>query len=109
MRSAIGDRPIRAARKANGLTATELAAMVGVSGHHLNQCEIGARSASPALLERIADALDVSVEELSGIEPLRSTAERAYEEGHVIGYDEGFEAGYSQALIDSAVEEDTNV
>ncbi len=83
--------PMRLARRAAGMTITELAAAVGVSGQHLYGCESGARRASDALMNRISEALDVPIEELDGRSPFIDPLDRAYDAGFAAGFDEGYE------------------
>lgn len=61
----LGDR-IRRFRLAKGLTQTELGKMVGVSQRVITYYEVRGVSPPPDLLVRIADALDVSLDELFG-------------------------------------------
>ncbi|WP_217913108.1 helix-turn-helix domain-containing protein [Miltoncostaea marina] len=85
---------VRRVRRMLEITPTELAAKVGVSTGHITGFESGTRTISGSLLARIADELDVPVEELSGDEPFQSPVDRAY--------GDGFHAGYEQALADAA-------
>lgn len=55
---------IQEARKAAGMTQTELANAAGVSQPYIVDLERGARGAKPETWERIASALGVTVEEL---------------------------------------------
>ncbi|MEX1243805.1 MAG: helix-turn-helix transcriptional regulator [Thermoanaerobaculia bacterium] len=61
----LGDR-IRRFRLAKGLTQTDLGKMVGVSQRVITYYEVRGVSPPPDLLVRIADALDVSLDELFG-------------------------------------------
>jgi transcriptional regulator with XRE-family HTH domain len=61
----LGDR-IRRFRLAKGLTQTELGKMVGVTQRVITYYEVRGVSPPPDLLVRIADALDVSLDELFG-------------------------------------------
>jgi len=62
---ALGER-IRKFRLAKGLTQTELGKMVGVTQRVITYYEVRGVSPPPDLLVRIADALDVSLDELFG-------------------------------------------
>jgi transcriptional regulator with XRE-family HTH domain len=64
-KSVLGER-IRKFRLAKGLTQTELAKMVGVTQRVITYYEVRGVSPPPDLLVRIADALDVSLDELFG-------------------------------------------
>lgn len=64
----LGDR-IRRYRLAKGLTQAELAKLVGASQRMINYYEVHGVSPSPDLLVKIADALDVSIDELFGRKP----------------------------------------
>lgn len=55
---------IREIRKAKQMTQVELARLAKVSQPHIHDLENGYRRASPEALERIATALDVTVDEL---------------------------------------------
>ncbi|MGH9366332.1 MAG: helix-turn-helix domain-containing protein, partial [Thermoanaerobaculia bacterium] len=61
----LGDR-IRKFRLAKGLTQTELGKMVGVTQRVITYYEVRGVSPPPDLLVRIADALDVWLDELFG-------------------------------------------
>ena len=54
--------PLRRWRKANGVTLTMLASMVGVTPSHLSDFERGRNGASMALLKRLHQATDGQVE-----------------------------------------------
>lgn len=60
-----GDR-LRALRERRGITQEQLAALAGVSQPLISFAESGRRGISHAMLIRLADALRVSVGELSG-------------------------------------------
>lgn len=64
----LGDR-IRRYRLAKGLTQAELAKLVGASQRMINYYEVHGVSPAPELLVKIADALDVSIDELFGRKP----------------------------------------
>lgn len=61
----LGDR-IRKFRLAKGLTQTELGKLVGVTQRVITYYEVRGVSPPPDLLVKIADALDVSLDELFG-------------------------------------------
>jgi transcriptional regulator with XRE-family HTH domain len=64
----LGDR-IRKFRLARGLTQTELGKLVGGSQRVITYYEVRGVSPPPDLLVKIADALDVSLDELFGRKP----------------------------------------
>ena len=53
----LAGRTLRMMRNAHGATVGELAGLAGCSPQHLSQVELGRRNASPALTQRLADAL----------------------------------------------------
>lgn len=57
---------IRAIRQAKGWSAAKFADRIGVSQPYLSRIETGKRSASPTVLRRIADTLDVPVAAVGG-------------------------------------------
>ena len=59
-----GDSPIRVYRQYRGLTQRALAERTGVAASYLSQIEAGQRSGSSKLLRRIADALDVTTDDI---------------------------------------------
>lgn len=59
---------IREIRKLMGVTQTALARAANISNPFLHDLELGARGAKPETLERIAEALGVTVEQLKGKE-----------------------------------------
>jgi transcriptional regulator with XRE-family HTH domain len=62
-----GER-VRAMRTARGIAQADLAARIGVSKSYLSHIEAGRRQVTPALLQLLAKALDVEVDQLeSGI------------------------------------------
>ncbi|GAB2718873.1 helix-turn-helix domain-containing protein [Paenibacillus thermoaerophilus] len=63
-RQPLGQR-IRAYRKLKGLTQEQLADRMGISLSVLGSLERGTRPIDPRLLERIAEALNISAEELT--------------------------------------------
>ena len=58
--------PVRVWRQHRGLTATELAAVAGLSNSQLSAIENGESSGSVATLQRLAKALQVTVDDLLG-------------------------------------------
>jgi transcriptional regulator with XRE-family HTH domain len=64
-------------REARGLSQTKLAARADVNPATVNQIEGGKRTASPATLHKLADALDVSLYELLEGEPSPKAARRS--------------------------------
>jgi tetratricopeptide (TPR) repeat protein len=63
-----GDR-IRALRTARGIAQADLAATVGVSKSYLSHIEAGRRPITPALLSKLAEALDVEIVQLESGTP----------------------------------------
>lgn len=63
MTSEFGER-VRALRTKRGVSQSDLATAVGVSNSYLSHIEAGRRVASPALIEQLANALSVTVEQL---------------------------------------------
>lgn len=59
-----GENPVRAWRKYRGLTLTELAARTGSRKAMLSDIENGKAQGKPALWRALADALDVSVDDI---------------------------------------------
>lgn len=59
-----GESPIRIYREHRGLTQRSLAARADVGSSFLSQVERGAKSPSVAVLRRLADALDVAMDDL---------------------------------------------
>lgn len=57
---------LKALRKAKGLTASQLGEMVGVSGSAISQYETGKKNPSYPVLLALADALETTVDRLSG-------------------------------------------
>lgn len=55
---------IRLARELAGFNRTEFAAHVGMNANYLAKLETGHAQASPAMLKRIATALEVKVRDL---------------------------------------------
>lgn len=87
---------VRALREAKGLTLAELSRASGVSAGYISRVERGAeRTASPVVTKRIADALGVLPEHLTGqvpaYRPLRTalTRDTRAEFAEYIGMEEG--------------------
>jgi DNA-binding XRE family transcriptional regulator len=59
-----GENPIKVFRQYRGLTQKQLAAKAETSAAYLSQIETGRRSGSIKMLHRVADALDVGLEDL---------------------------------------------
>lgn len=57
--------PVRVFRKHRGLRAGELAAKVGISQGYLSEIEAGKKTGSLGVLKRIAEALDVDLDNLT--------------------------------------------
>ncbi len=72
----IGHR-VRSQRQQLGLTQNGLARDVGISPSYLNLIEHNRRSIGGALLRRVADALGIDVQSLSGAEEARLAADLA--------------------------------
>lgn len=64
----VGEK-IRAIRKAKPMTQKELAGLLGISSVNISQIENNVREPKIDTLEKIADALEVSLAELLGIMP----------------------------------------
>ncbi len=62
---------LRQTRRQRGITQAALAAKVGISPSYLNLIEGGKRRIAGALLKRLADALDLSIDEVTGAETAR--------------------------------------
>jgi len=63
-----GATALRAWRLYRGLTLDALAARVGVSKGYLSQMERGRKPGTLGVFRRVADALDVSIDDLAGCE-----------------------------------------
>ncbi len=72
----LGDR-IRRFRLAKGLTQTELAARIGVPQQTVTYYEVHGVSPPPELLVKLADALDVTTDELLGRKARRKAPQPA--------------------------------
>jgi transcriptional regulator with XRE-family HTH domain len=68
---------IRERRRQLGVTQAALSAELGISASYLNLIEGGKRNIGGSLLKRIADALDLAVDELDGAQERRLLAELA--------------------------------
>ena len=60
-----GESPIKTFRRYRGLTQKQLAAKAGTSAAYVSQIETGRRAGSVKLLLRLADALDVGLDDLT--------------------------------------------
>ncbi|MSO93903.1 MAG: XRE family transcriptional regulator [Rhodospirillales bacterium] len=60
-----GESPVRVYREVRGLTQQALAERVGVGKSFLSQVEKRGKSPSVAVLRRLADALDVTLDDLA--------------------------------------------
>ena len=58
------DNPVKVWRAHRGMSATELAAAAGISNSQLSAIETGESSGSVAALQRIANVLEVGVDDL---------------------------------------------
>lgn len=63
-RLAAGDIPVRVLREHRGLSAGELARRAGISASYLSEIETGRKPGSAQALRRLAEALDVQIEDL---------------------------------------------
>lgn len=63
-------------RKERGLTQTQLAELLGLTQQMVASYEVGRRRVPVSLLLAVADALTISIEELIGRPPARTTAKR---------------------------------
>ena len=61
--------PLRNIRKARGISLAELSKMCGISIGSIGNYETGTRGMSQHFLQKIADALQISVEEISESQP----------------------------------------
>ena len=61
-----GESAVRVWRSHRGLTTTALAQAAGISQAYLSQIEKGARQGSTASMRKLADALNVSLDDLLG-------------------------------------------
>lgn len=65
---------IRTLRRAQGLTQTQLAKLVGVAQPYINEIERGKKTPSVDVLERLCDSLGGSADYLLGVTPGRYSA-----------------------------------
>ncbi|MGE5494427.1 MAG: helix-turn-helix domain-containing protein [Burkholderiales bacterium] len=65
---------IRALRRAQGLTQSQLAKLVGVAQPYINEIERGKKRPSVDVLERLCDSLGGSADYLLGVTPGRYSA-----------------------------------
>jgi DNA-binding XRE family transcriptional regulator len=63
-----GENPIRVWRKHRGLTQQELAERAGISKPYLSQIETGKRTGTAEVLAAIADALDVTLDDVMPVD-----------------------------------------
>jgi DNA-binding XRE family transcriptional regulator len=61
-----GENPIRVWREYRGVTPHALAKEVGISAPYLSQIETGKREGTVKLMRRIADVLNVQIDDLVG-------------------------------------------
>lgn len=59
-----GENALRVWRQYRGMTLQQLGQIVGVGATHLSQMEAGARRGAPALWRKLAEALDVSADDI---------------------------------------------
>lgn len=97
----IGHR-IRYRREELGLTQVRLAQQAGISPSYLNLIEHDRRSAGGGLLRRLAEALDVDPQALSGAEESRLLAELAEAGADRVLSEAGFGAGEAERLVAAA-------
>ena len=62
-----GENPIRVWREFRGLTQRELAEAAGISKPYLSQIETGKRSGTTEVLSAIANALDLSLDDIVNV------------------------------------------
>lgn len=75
IRKLLGER-IRELRKAKGLTQEQLAELVGVEPRHISRVEGGYNSPSIERLARIAEVLEVPIQELFNFMHLNDSEDR---------------------------------
>lgn len=97
----IGHR-IRTRRAELGYTQMALAKRAGISPSYLNLIEHDRRSAGRGLLRRLADALDVDVNDLSGAEESHLLAELGEAAGDPLFADAPLGTGETERLVASA-------
>lgn len=59
-----GESPVRVWRDVRGMSRKELAEKAGIKPNYVSMIEGGDRTGSPAILKRIAKALDVDIDDL---------------------------------------------
>ncbi|MGD8429328.1 MAG: helix-turn-helix domain-containing protein, partial [Ectothiorhodospiraceae bacterium] len=96
----VGHR-VRDQRQRLGLTQTALAARVGISPSYLNLIEHNRRSIGGALLRRVAEALELDVQSLSGAEEARLTADLAEVLADPVLAEIPLDAGHAEKLAGS--------
>lgn len=64
-----GESPLRVWREFRGISAAALAASLGITPAHVSKLESGKGEPSVPLLRKLCKVLDVSMEDLAGIEP----------------------------------------
>ena len=89
-------------REARGLSQTKLAARADVNPATVNQIEGGKRTASPATLHKLADALDVSLYELLEGEPSPKAPRRSSPEPSLLSELEGERREATEVAMDAA-------
>lgn len=60
-----GENPVRVYRALRGLSARDLAQRVGISAPYLSEIESGKKDGSLSAMRRIADALNVDLDDLA--------------------------------------------
>lgn len=60
-----GESPIRVFRELRRMSARSLAAAAGISPSYLSQLEMGKRKGTPGKLKRIAEVLEVALDDLA--------------------------------------------
>ena len=61
-----GENPVRVFRKWRGMTAVVLAQAAGISQPYLSEIENGAKDGSLSVMKRIAEVLEVTLDDLAG-------------------------------------------
>ena len=91
-------------REVRGLSQTKLAARADVNPATVNQIEGGKRTASPATLHKLADALDVSLYELLEGEPIPKASRSSSLEPSLFNgdEDEGRPSRFAEAILATA-------
>lgn len=60
-----GENPVKVWRSYRGMTARDLAAKAGISAPYLSEIEGGKKEGTLSTMKRIADALDLSLDDLA--------------------------------------------